>query len=446
MALSKIKALGWVLSEEIQAADLDAIDANIENALDRRPGQSDELGSIVSLAGGRIIRQAQNGTDADGIYAIGGGQIIVAPTLTADRDYVLSTVGARENDLIEVWVNEYTLGTNGFVIRVVNGGGVGDTLAHLGKNGHGFRATFIYREPTGWCRYDGFLRGLVVQTFTTPAQWLCPAGVTFGFFIGCGGGGGGGGGRANSTTIDRWISGGGGGGGALEHMLVRSVAPLSLYDILPGGGGAGGVGGAGPKTGEPGEDGSDSTVELVGTRILAMHGAAGGRSQISTYATSSDAMVRAHPGGPTRGQLASGWSTFADDMVVNAILADVPSFGIPLQPATGGHGNGTGTAVRGRVNEQGGHAGGAGGAKGGDSGQYRGGGGGGGGGAGPYGPGGDGGNGGRGGGAPGSDGGDGIGGGGGGGGGSGGSQITASGPGGKGGTGGGGRIAVAYAR
>lgn len=49
MTLSRIKPSGWNILEELSSSDLTAVDLNIENALDKRSGQSDVLASDIEV-------------------------------------------------------------------------------------------------------------------------------------------------------------------------------------------------------------------------------------------------------------------------------------------------------------------------------------------------------------------------------------------------------------
>ena len=51
MTLSRIKPSGWNILEELSSSDLTAVDLNIENALDKRSGQSDFLASDIEVQG-----------------------------------------------------------------------------------------------------------------------------------------------------------------------------------------------------------------------------------------------------------------------------------------------------------------------------------------------------------------------------------------------------------
>lgn len=440
MTLLRTRGVPYATGEEISFADLNSIDSQIEGALDKRAGQTDTLASLVSLGlGGRIVKLSQAGLNADSSYEIGNGEVIVitAASLTANRQYTLSTTGAIEGDLFEVWVDQMT---SIYTVTVRNSGG--SALARLGSY-DSQRVTFRF-DGTDWLMYDGVAFGLVAFEFTANGTWSPPFGVFSALLVGCGAGGGGGGGKPNSTAANRYVSGGGGGGGALHQTARVAVSASNTYDVVVG---AGGVGG-GPTA--HGSDGGDTRLELSGTALAVFSGAAGGRCQQTTFGTvGTTTWMRANGGAAVRGSQVVGWGFSADDISFDATPAGLTSFGVFLPPDTGGSGNGLGNGVPGNRNPFGGFNGGTGGTKGTDSGSLIGGGAGGGGAAGPYGAGGNGGNGGNGGtpgnGTAGASAGANTGAGGGGGG-SGGSHGTASGTGQAGGNGGSGRLFVVVSR
>lgn len=449
MTISRINGAGWAVLDKLTTAQVNGLDANSTSALDKRAGHTDELGSIVSLVGGgRIVSLVQNGLDADGQYSIASGEIIRVPTLTASRSYVLEAADALDGDIMEVWVDPLAYAASAYTIAVIDGAGAGGTLVVLGAKGQAFHASFRFDALMGWRLYSGTSQGFVVDRFLADGTWTCPAGVRVALAVGCGAGGGGAGGISNSTADSRFAAGGGGGGGALMQSVHLFTTPHVSYSVFVGDGGAGGAPGA------PGADGGDARIYQGGADIVCFRGAAGGRAQQSTFGTASISLLRTFGGPPVRGQQSVGWGFFGDDMSIDVgsvATTNAPSFGMFMQPGSGGMGNALGAGTSGVTNPNGGFPAGRGGEKGANAGTKNGGGGGGGGAPGPYGWGADGGVGGAGHATNGVAGGMGASaqpnhGAGGGGGGAGGSGGTSSGAGGAGGSGGSGRLYIMYAR
>lgn len=127
--LARIKTLGWAWLDKITSADLTAVDANIENALDKRAGQIDTLGSVVTSSGsGRIVPTSAVGADANTSYTIATSGLILKPgALTGDRTYTWLNTGAVANDVVTV------VATAGFDIMINNAAAA--QIAVVGPNG-----------------------------------------------------------------------------------------------------------------------------------------------------------------------------------------------------------------------------------------------------------------------------------------------------------------------
>lgn len=454
MTISRAKPAGWGVGDKLTSAEQNQVDLNTTYALDKRTGQTDTLSSLVSLAvGGRVVVLSQAGTDANGSYDIDDGQIIKSASLTtAARTYTITDTNAQSGDVVEVYAR--TSSTYG--LSVVNGGPGGGTLAVLGPHGVGqsLHAAFIF-DGTNWIPFQGYLPGLVVETFTSTTTWDCPLWVKSVILIGCGGGGGGAGGRDGSTSNDEWAGGGGGGGGAPPCIMFGSPTPGTTYDVEIGAGGAGG------SAGLDGASGGVTNINASGTYLCYFEGAGGGNAHTSSYGASGD-VIYALGGTPHGGSgtILMGWNFGASTpsgeirFPAGSSPFTVSQFAIRRGPGEGGAGRISGAGQTGVAQQCIGQwsgstpGGGSGGSAGADSGSTRGGGGGGGGGGGAWGSGGAGG-----GGSAGSSGANGTAGsaaaansGGGGGGGGGAGAGAFPGTGGAGGNGGSGRLVIIYGR
>lgn len=128
MTLQRTKSPDFQLFEKFTSVEANAIDQNIENALDKRSGQTDTLGSAVTCsAGGRINPRTVTGADADTTYS-SQNTVIVVPNLTTTRNYTLSTTGVVTDDRITI------LGNTSGDITVIDG--VSSTsIATVGSTG-----------------------------------------------------------------------------------------------------------------------------------------------------------------------------------------------------------------------------------------------------------------------------------------------------------------------
>ena len=375
MTISKVKAAGWGVGEVLTSTQISSVDANIENALDKRSGQTDTLASVVSCSGaGRIVPTLISGADADTTYLISGGNSIIrAEALTAARTYQLSSTGAVTGDLITVMTEEAS-----YTLRVVYGPGLSLAVyLSAGAVNASRWATFVYTGATDeWMLLSSSISAsIATTTFTSSGTYTVPIGVTALILEGCGGGGGGGGGCTGDTTTANYPPSGGGGGGSQVTTKIVSVTAGGSYTVTIGSGGAGGVAGAN------GNAGADTTFDTLAT----FDGASGG---VGGVATSSSFTVT--PGGcPSRHV-----SSHAQSSKTPTSTHFVPA----CEMGSGGPGKNNNTMTTSGYSGVGsghGYAGGAAGTKGTDSGSYNGGGPGGGGGAGAYGAGGAGANGGN---------------------------------------------------
>ena len=368
MALVRSKGGGWTLGSKLTAAEITAVDSQIEGALDKRSGQTDTLQSIVTLSGGRLVKQVQTGADATGTYTIGNGEIITVSALTADRTYTLGTTGANAGDIMEVHL------VSGIfpILTVANGGGGGGNLAKLGDEGVTRRGVFRY-DGTNWVVHYIGARGLFVEEWNSTGTWDCN-GQEWIMLIGWGGGGGGGGGQAGDTGADIYVPGGGGGGGSIQHIKVFEPTDGTTYTVTIGGGGTGGTGG------NNGADGSDTTFD-DGTTWFTARGGGGGRTAAETVLSTDTVLTMG--GYPVRG-MGDKSAGFGDNglMLKETGVANFQALRLYMPPGSGGCGDTYG-AHYGYHNQHGAN-GGAGGSKGANAGTAIGGGGGGGGGPGPF--------------------------------------------------------------
>lgn len=105
MSISRVKDPPWGHGEKVTSDQLNALDAALTNALDKRDGQTDTLESVVSCAGaGRIVQSRKVGANADTTYAVADGISIIDASsgLTNARAYTLSTTGAVAGDRVIV--------------------------------------------------------------------------------------------------------------------------------------------------------------------------------------------------------------------------------------------------------------------------------------------------------------------------------------------------------
>jgi hypothetical protein len=389
MTISRVKPGNWGIGEKLASADLNALDVNVTNALDKRSGQTDTLASIVSASGaGRIIDTAVTGVDANTSYQAGGGNKIIRLTsaITAPRTYTLSATNAQTGDVIYVFAETSLSSSNDVIIKDQSS----TTLFTAGNSASadGQWACFIY--ISGWRLFQrGSESRHRSQTFTANGNFTVPSGVYKLLLIGCGGGGGGG--SANVGVLGNGTSygSGGGGGGAALYSQIVAVTPGNVYAVTIGGGGTGGFTSGSPGNGDDGSDGGDTTFGSLAT----FRGAAGGGADV--FGTTSTGFLYTLGGPPVR---RNGGEGFYELYFIGA-GATTGLLGRPYPRESGAGGAGVASrsagiqpTIAGNPSLQG-YAGGAAGAIGSQVGGYYGGGSGGGGGGGPYGVGANGGNG-----------------------------------------------------
>lgn len=268
--ISRSYLTGWGVGEKLTSAQMNAVDLNVTNALDKRAGQTDTLSALITLAGaGRIVQAPFVGPNANTTFLPSGANrsVVLTSSITADRTYTLSHTDAVDGDTILF----YSDGTFTHTVTIKDGvttiGGIGAAAA----TGASW-AEFVYRSG-GWVQQrttSGIIA--VISDFTASASFTFPANALgYAIFEGCGGGGGGGGGcvGVGFTTPS---PGGGGGGGALRRVTVSAMVAGADYAVTipaPAPGGTSGV---------AGQHGGDVTcVKTVGGTIACkMVGAQGG--------------------------------------------------------------------------------------------------------------------------------------------------------------------------
>lgn len=288
MTIARVKPANWGIGEKLTSAQQNQLDTNVTYALDKRSGQTDTLESIVTETGaGRITTASIIGADANTTYAIGDARHIrVTSSLTANREYTLSTTGAQTGDKITVVFE------SGSFRATIKDAVTSAVLAVVGPEdgtSDANSATFYFRSQ--W-RLEQHPRGrMFASTFAANGTWTCPRGVSEVVVIGCGGGGGGGAGSAGGAPNVQ-SSGGAGGGGALRGVHHVAVVAGTGYTVVVGAGGT-----AGAVSGGDGGDGADSTFGGTIT-FPGGQGGLGGVTQSGTPTTS----YRLSPGGhPVRG-------------------------------------------------------------------------------------------------------------------------------------------------
>lgn len=432
MSISRAKGAGWGIGDKLTSSDLNAVDLNIENALDKRSGETDTLESVVSLSGaGRIVSYVYAAPDSTGTINVGSGVLIRVSGLTAARTYTLGTTGAVSGDVLT-----FFFGTGSFKGTISYNGGGSSFVLGGDSSSDGRWADFYYDGGAWQLLRNGQGCRLYSQNFTSNGSWTAPPGVTYAIVTGCGGGGGGGGGTGGRVAGSVSDAGGAGGGGAMLCTRVVPVNPSSSYSVTIGAGGSGG------SAGTPGTSGSSTTFGSLAT----FKGGQGGGNPAYTWVAGSAVITFGGAG------IANAPRTGSSGLFLNTGAQTPQVFGSPSQ---GGFSYVYSTGSRGAVagsdsSGDNGYSGGSAGANGSDGSTYYGGTAGAGGAAGPYGVGATGGNGGSG-----NDGGSGGNatagsaaaantGGGGGGGGSGGCGSIAGGSGGAGGNGGSGQLTVTW--
>lgn len=383
--ITRAKSPPFGVGVKLTSSIANAMDENATHALDKRSGETDTLGSVVTCTGaGRIVASVATGANADTTYALSGGNSIIRLTsaLTANRAYTLSNTAAGIGDMVTVFAES----SSGYTVTVKDAAAT--TLITVGalEAAEAKWATFLF-NGTAWVLYQAGLRTYPsATTFSASGNYTVPLGTRFLLIDACGAGGGGGAGYKHGAVSSLYACGSGGAGGAaLRHLEWVQVTPGEVVSVAIGAGGAGGVVSVGSQI--DGSDGGD-TVVTPASGAITFSGAQGGRGGMINSATGTYLLL--FPGGaPVRG---------ATRATSNKMTASSPSNPFPVGPAYGGWGEAYAfaSAGAGGMNPRGAFAAGAQGTTGSDSGSYYGGGPGGGGGAGPFGVGGTGGNGGNG--------------------------------------------------
>lgn len=282
MTLSRTRGVPYGVGEEILSAELSAIDAQIEGALDKRAGQTDTLESVVQCSNpGRIIETVVSGADADTTYqAAQARNIRLTTAILADRIYTLSNTGAAAGDTITIF-SEVGFGYN---VNVKDNGGTSLLILGNGGTADAKWATFLH-TGTGWVVMAAGVRGAPSQYILSTGagdisgSYTVPAGCYYVEIQCLGGGGGGGGGTGPNAAL---VNGGGGGGGATLGKFIVSVSPGDTLNATAGGGGAGAVGNTSGSSASFGDSGNPSFVTLSGNQVAYSPGAMGGTGPLYT--------------------------------------------------------------------------------------------------------------------------------------------------------------------
>ena len=258
--------VGWGVGEKLSSGQMNAIDTSLTYALDKRTGQVDTFGSVVTASSpGRLIASVLTASDAD--LGIDGSThrnfIRFSSAVLSNRTVTLGTTSTGANDIMTVYCDA------DFTKEVTVKDQAGVTLAVLGNTIYSDSSwgTFVY-VGGGWRVLSGGVGTKTRSaTFTATGQTaLIPKGILLAIMSGFGGGGGGGTGYRNGIpATDRWQSGGGGGGGAWQSTQFVALLDAAGYGGTPtltctnlGAGGVGGanvlMAGAGSNVGQPGGD------------------------------------------------------------------------------------------------------------------------------------------------------------------------------------------------
>jgi hypothetical protein len=360
MAISRTYSAGWGFAETLTSAQLNAVDNNAPNLLDKRIGYGDTLGSSVQATGsGRIVSSVQTGPDADTTFHVWGHNAIVrVPTLTAARRYTLGHSGATGGDRMLFYV-EGTGSTASGYADVANNVGTG--LFRLGWSqgyqsptglpGHSLfsegDACEVTFNGTGWVLLNGAGPGLRSREFTsiTATEWVCPPGVHSVLLYGYGGGGGGAAGATGTHQTSHITGGGGGGGGSLARTVRVPVVPSRSYEALAG---AGGSGGFAPH--QPGQPGGDSIFreKASGNVLATFRGADFGTTAafILTSGTGTSPQTFGFGGGPVRLPTSIDRTFITGTNIAHEILHDVAlMLSLIRTPGSGGAGVGANVAT-----------------------------------------------------------------------------------------------------
>lgn len=390
MTIIRSNIPGWAAFDELTSSQINALDINVTNALDKRSG-GDTLSGIIQGSGpGRVVEAQVAGTDANTTFTITTGANIVfgSSTMTTNRTYTLSNSGAVAGDKITIWsfdvTHSLTVNDATSTTLTVLGPATSDIYPIRSSfswiNGQWKLASEFSHHPT-----------LVTLIRSTSGTFVIPSNVHSVIVTGCGGGGGGGGGVAPTGVItNTYIGGGGGGGGAQISTNTVSVVPGETATITVGVGGLGGVAST-TAVGNNGSGGATSSFSVPSGGIANFPNGQGGSGGVGNLATGTYAGGALVPGG-SGVQSSSGALTRAPRFSTTA-LAD--AFTQPLVPGQGGFGqtsnesSGTWAPLTSGMRSTTGFAGGSVGSSGSTTGSFFGGGTGGGGGGGAFGLGGD---------------------------------------------------------
>lgn len=71
MSISRVKPAGWAVNEKLTSAQMNAVDTNITNALDKRSGQSDTLASTITVTGSLSLTSSALSADGSSPVTLG---------------------------------------------------------------------------------------------------------------------------------------------------------------------------------------------------------------------------------------------------------------------------------------------------------------------------------------------------------------------------------------
>ncbi len=181
MTISRVKSPDWGIGEVLTSTQMNAVDTNVTNALDKRAAQTDTLASEVTCSGaGRIRGTYAVGADADTTYLVSGqNATIYTPTLTANRIYTLSNTNGATNDRLLI-VNG---STSAFTITVKNAAAT--TIATLNNklvvtSGASSWGEFLF-DGAAWVALRGgsTLEGISQHQATLAASVVIPSTGTY---------------------------------------------------------------------------------------------------------------------------------------------------------------------------------------------------------------------------------------------------------------------------
>lgn len=273
MAIVRSNGAGFGFGDELTSAQINAIDINVTNAVDKRVN-GDTVSGVLQMSGaGRVIPSNATGADAATTYQPNAGNhtIYIGPSgISADRIYTLGITGVSVGDIITI-KNDDT--ANIITVKDL----AANVLAVLGPiavnpDCDAVGASFIYLGSAWVALYFDRQAREYNRTFTTNGTFVVPRGVTRVRVEGYGGGGGGGGGTVGSgNSTDQWGGGGGGGGGAVLTQVILPVIPGTSMPVVIGTGGSGGP------ANTAGSSGGDTTLSAT---LAVFVGAAGGSAGI----------------------------------------------------------------------------------------------------------------------------------------------------------------------